>query len=55
MIHQAIEKILKAYFVNIMGETAPISHSLSYLAKRTDIFEKFSEDQKAFTEKSTLF
>lgn len=37
MAHQAIEKILKAYFVNIKGETAPFSHSLSFLAKQSDI------------------
>ena len=46
--HQAIEKILKAYFVNIKNETAPFSHSLSFLAKQSDIFNNFSEMQKDF-------
>ena len=48
MSHQAIEKILKAYFVSIKGETAPFSHSLSFLAKQSDIYNEFSEEQKDF-------
>ena len=48
MAHQAIEKILKAYFVNVTDETAPFSHSLSFLAKRSDIHKSFSEEQKDF-------
>ena len=48
MAHQAIEKILKAYFVNVTDETAPLSHSLSFLAKQSDIFKNFSEEQKDF-------
>ena len=48
MAHQAIEKILKAYFVNVTDETAPFSHSLSFLAKRSDIYKNFSEEQKDF-------
>ncbi len=48
MAHQAIEKILKAYFVRIKNETAPFSHSLSFLAKQSDIYKGFSEEQKDF-------
>jgi len=48
MSHQAIEKILKAYFVSVKNETAPFSHSLSYLAKKSGIFEKFLEEQIDF-------
>jgi len=48
MAHQAIEKILKAYFVRIKGKTAPFSHSLSLLAKQSDLYEEFSETQKNF-------
>ncbi|HLC16026.1 MAG TPA: HEPN domain-containing protein [Thermodesulfovibrionia bacterium] len=44
MSHQSIEKILKAYFIKINGETAPFSHSLSYLAKKAKIYEHFSVD-----------
>lgn len=48
MCHQAIEKIFKAYFTSSKLETAPYSHSLSYLAKKGDFYEEFSEDQKDF-------
>lgn len=48
MAHQSIEKILKAYYVKVCRETAPLSHSLSYLAKKAKIYEQFSEDQKLF-------
>ena len=48
MCHQSIEKIFKAYFTNNKSETVPYSHSLSYLAKKGDFYETFSEDQKDF-------
>ena len=48
MSHQAIEKILKAYFVSVKNETAPFSHSLSHLAKRSGLFENFLEEQIDF-------
>jgi HEPN domain-containing protein len=46
--HQAIEKILKVYFVSVKEETAPFSHSLSFLAKQSDIYKSFSEEHKDF-------
>jgi HEPN domain-containing protein len=48
MCHQAIEKIFKAYYLTLMAETPPFSHSLSYLAKRGGFYENFSERQKEF-------
>ena len=48
MAHQSVEKILKAYYVKICGKTAPFSHSLSYIAKKSKIYEEFSEKQKLF-------
>jgi HEPN domain-containing protein len=48
MCHQAIEKVFKAYYTSIKSETAPFSHSLSYLAKKGDFYESFSEEQKDF-------
>jgi len=48
MCHQSIEKAFKAYFTKLKSETAPYSHSLSYLAKQADFYEKFSEEQKEF-------
>lgn len=48
MCHQSIEKAFKAYFSKLKSETAPYSHSLSYLAKQGDFYELFSEKQKEF-------
>lgn len=48
MCHQAIEKVFKAFFVKQKSETAPYSHSLSYLAKQGDFYNLFSEEQKSF-------
>ena len=48
MAHQAIEKILKAFLVNVTDETAPFSHSLSFLAKQSGIYKSFSDAQKDF-------
>lgn len=48
MCHQTIEKIFKAYYTFLKSETAPYSHSLSYLAKKGDFYEEFTEDQKDF-------
>jgi len=48
MCHQTIEKAFKAYFILIKSETPPFSHSLSYLAKKGDFYELFTEKQKNF-------
>jgi HEPN domain-containing protein len=48
MAHQSIEKILKACFVGKTGETAPFTHSLSFLAKKADLYQHFSEEQQNF-------
>lgn len=48
MCHQTIEKIFKAYFTKLKSETAPFSHSLSFLAKKGDFYNEFSEEQKEF-------
>lgn len=48
MCHQTIEKIFKAYFVCLNNETAPYTHSLSYLAKKGGFYNSFSEAQKDF-------
>jgi len=48
MCHQAIEKIFKAYYTHVKQETAPFSHSLSYLAKKGEFYSLFSESQKDF-------
>ncbi len=48
MAHQSVEKILKACYVKNKGEAAPFSHSLSYLAKKAEIYDSFSEEQRSF-------
>ena len=48
MCHQTIEKVFKAYFTSIKSETAPYSHSLSFLSKKGDFYELFTEEQKDF-------
>lgn len=48
MCHQSIEKAFKAYFTKIRSETAPFSHSLSYLAKKGGFYELFTEEQRDF-------
>jgi len=48
MCHQTIEKIFKAYFTKLNPETAPFTHSLSYLAKKGGFYESFEEFQKEF-------
>ncbi len=48
MCHQTIEKAFKAYFTKIKSETAPYTHSLSFLAKRGEFYDSLSEEQKEF-------
>jgi len=48
MCHQAIEKILKAFYVFIYNDTPPYSHNLTFLAEESRIYDGFSEQQKDF-------
>ena len=48
MCHLTIEKAFKAYYTKFKYETAPYSHSLSYLAKKGEFYGFFSEEQKQF-------
>jgi HEPN domain-containing protein len=48
MCHQTIEKAFKAYFTLLKSDVAPYSHSLSYIAKKGDFYELFTDDQKDF-------
>jgi HEPN domain-containing protein len=54
MCHQSIEKAFKAYYTKLKSETAPYTHSLSYLAKQGDFYEMFSEIQKGFIDQIEL-
>lgn len=46
MCHQAIEKLLKAYYVTVLEDTPPYIHNLSRLANLSGLFEQLSEEQK---------
>jgi len=46
MCHQAIEKILKAYYIHIKDERHPHTHNLHSLMTETGINENASTDQK---------
>ena len=48
MCHQAIEKILKAYFTALNSEPAPFTHNLSYIAKKGMFYDEFTEEQQDF-------
>ncbi len=48
MCHQTIEKIFKAYCTLKKEKAAPYTHNLSYLAKKGEFYQEFSEDQKNF-------
>lgn len=45
MCHQAVEKILKAYFSAMKEETPPYVHNLKRLAEAGDLLSEFSEEQ----------
>ncbi|MDE6444933.1 MAG: HEPN domain-containing protein [Muribaculaceae bacterium] len=46
MCHQVIEKILKAYWSNVLDEPPLKIHSLSRLADKTGIDEEMTEEQR---------
>ena len=46
MCHQAVEKILKAYYTNVKKETPPFTHNLKMLANKSGIYESLLEKQK---------
>lgn len=45
MCHQAVEKILKAYFTEKKDETPPYVHNLKRLAEQCDLLSEFTENQ----------
>lgn len=51
MYHQTIEKILKAYWTKNLTEIPLKIHSLSRLAEKTGLSEKFTEEQLDFIDR----
>ena len=48
MCQQAVEKIIKGYFIKVKDEVHPHIHNLIKLVERADLFEKLSKEQIAF-------
>lgn len=46
MCHQAAEKALKGYYVFVNKKTPPYTHNLALLAKQSNIYEAFTDEQK---------
>jgi HEPN domain-containing protein len=46
MCHQAIEKVLKGYYVSILAEDPPFTHNLTVLARKSGILALLSDEHK---------
>jgi len=53
MCHQAIEKILKGYFIKGKDETPPFKHDLEFLAQQSGLYNLLSKEQIIFLERLT--
>ncbi|MBL7215167.1 MAG: HEPN domain-containing protein [Phycisphaerae bacterium] len=50
MCHQAMEKILKAYYASRFEDAPPYTHNLRLLAQKAGLYSVLSEEQKNFLE-----
>ena len=48
MCHQAVEKILKAYYVSLNDTQPKFTHRLTYLTESTGVENQLSDEQKFF-------
>ena len=48
MCNQAIEKILKAYYVKVNDNQPPYTHKLIRLAEECNLYKSMNEEQKDF-------
>lgn len=46
MCHQVIEKALKGYYTYVSEDNPPYIHNLTILSKKSNIYQRFTEDQK---------
>jgi len=46
MCHQSVEKIIKAYYVLVHNSTPIKTHNLRRLAKKSNLYDTFSDEQK---------
>ena len=50
MCHQTIEKIVKAYYQQELKQLPPKTHNIILLAQQSNLYDNFSDAQKAFIE-----
>ena len=50
MCHQAIEKIVKAYYQQELNQLPPKTHNIILLVQQSNLYDDFSDTQKAFIE-----
>lgn len=50
MCHQTIEKIVKAYYQQELNQLPPKTHNIILLAQQSNLYDNFSDAQKAFIE-----
>ena len=50
MCHQAVEKMIKAYYTSTKDDVPPYSHNLKNLAEKCELLPLFSEEQLDFIE-----
>jgi HEPN domain-containing protein len=50
MCHQAIEKIVKAYYQQELNQLPPKTHNIILLAQQSNLYDNLSDAQKAFIE-----
>ncbi|MDR1633053.1 MAG: HEPN domain-containing protein [Dysgonamonadaceae bacterium] len=50
LCQQAIEKIFKAYYANLYGETPPYTHDLLLLSEKCKFLDSFTIEQRLFLE-----
>lgn len=50
MCHQAIEKIVKAYYQQELNQLPPKTHNIILLAQQSNLYDNLSDANKAFIE-----
>lgn len=50
MCNLAIEKILKAFYVYVKGETPPYTHNLRRIATEANLYKEMTDEQKNFVD-----
>jgi len=48
MCHQAVEKMLKGYYVSVKREEPPYTHNLAKLSSETGLYKLMSDERKDF-------